>query len=81
MFWAVQQSGFDPGSAQAYQTNPQPQQKGEVLRGGAHYRRGDAGKGTAIGATAEGLKRGFQEPGNKRAGQSQSMAPLPAQDT
>ena len=87
--WAVQQSGFDPSNAQANQASPQPQQRGEVVRGGARGAAagaaigaiaGDAGKGAAIGATAGGLKKGFQRRDSKRAEQSQSMAPSPAQD-
>jgi len=88
--WAVRQSGFDPSNAQAYQANPQPQQKGEVLRGGARGAAagaaigaiaGDAGKGAAIGATAGGLRRGFQKLDSKRAAQTQATVPSPAQDT
>ena len=88
--WAVRQSGFDPSNAQAYQANPQPQQKGEVLRGGARGAAagaaigaiaGDAGKGAAIGATAGGLRRGFQKLDSKRAAQTQAAVPSPAQDT
>jgi len=87
--WAVQQSGFDPSNAQAYQASPQPQQKGEILRGGARGAAagaaigaiaGDAGKGAAIGATAGGLKRGFQKLDSKRAAQSQAPVSSPAQD-
>jgi hypothetical protein len=87
--WAVQQSGFDPSNAQAYQASPQPQQKGEILRGGARGAAagaaigaiaGDAGKGAAIGATAGGLKRGFQKLDSKKAAQSQAAVPSPAQD-
>lgn len=87
--WAVNQSGFDPSNAQAYQVNPQPQQKGEVLRGGARGAAagaaigaiaGDAGKGAAIGATAGGLKRGFQKLDSKRAAQHQAPVSSPAQD-
>jgi hypothetical protein len=87
--WAVQQSGFDPSNTQVYQASPQSQQKGEILRGGARGAAagaaigaiaGDAGKGAAIGATAGGLKRGFQKLDSKRAGQSQTTAPSPAQD-
>ncbi len=87
--WAVKQSGFDPSNAQAYQASPQPQQKGEVLRGGARGAAagaaigaiaGDAGKGAAIGATAGGLKRGFQKIDNNRNAQSQPAAPAPGQD-
>ena len=87
--WAVKQSGFDPSNVQAYQASPQPQQKGEVLRGGARGAAagaaigaiaGDAGKGAAIGATAGGLKRGFQKIDNNRNAQNQSTAPSPGQD-
>ena len=87
--WAVQQSGFDPSNAQAYQASPQPQQKGEILRGGARGAAagaaigaiaGDAGKGAAIGATAGGLKRGFQKLDSKKAAQNQAAVPSPAQD-
>ena len=67
--WAVQQSGFDPSNAQANQSSPQPQQKDQVLRGGARGAAagaaigaiaGNAGKGAAIGATAGGLKEVFR---------------------
>jgi len=87
--WAVQQSGFDPSNAQAYQASPQPQQKGQVLRGGARGAAagaaigaiaGDAGKGAAIGATAGGLKRGFQKLDSNRNAQNQPVAPSPGQD-
>lgn len=87
--WAVQQSGFDPSNAQANQANPPPQQKGEVLRGGARGAAagaaigaiaGDAGKGAAIGAAAGGLKRGFQKLDSKKAEQSQGAATSQAQD-
>ena len=87
--WAVNQSGFDPSNAQAYQASPQSQQKGEVLRGGARGAAagaaigaiaGDAGKGAAIGATAGGLKRGFQKIDNNRNAQSQPAAPAPGLD-
>jgi hypothetical protein len=64
--WAVQQSGFNPSTAQATRTAPQSQQqKGQVLRGGMRGAAagaaigaiaGDAGKGAAIGATAGVLK-------------------------
>ncbi|MGZ8159721.1 MAG: glycine zipper family protein [Methylobacter sp.] len=87
--WAVQQSGFDPSTAQAGQTSPQTQQKGQVLRGGARGAAagaaigaiaGDAGKGAAIGATAGGLKKGFERRDQKQAAQSQAAAPMPGQD-
>jgi hypothetical protein len=87
--WAVQQSGFDPSKAQASQASPQPQQRGEVLRGGARGAAagaaigaiaGDAGKGAAIGATAGGMKRGFQQRDNNRNAQNQPAAPAPGQD-
>jgi hypothetical protein len=87
--WAVQQSGFDPSNAQAYQASPQPQQKGEILRGGVRGAAagaaigaiaGDAGKGAAIGATAGGLKRGFQKLDSNRNAQNQPAAPSPGQD-
>lgn len=87
--WAVQQSGFDPSTAQAGQTSPQTQQRGQVLRGGARGAAagaaigaiaGDAGKGAAIGATAGGLKKGFERRDQKRAAQSQAAAPTPGQD-
>lgn len=87
--WAVNQSGFDPSNAQGDRANPQPQQKGEVLRGGARGAAagaaigaiaGDAGKGAAIGAAAGGLKRGFQKLDNKRAAQSQAPVSSPGQD-
>ncbi len=87
--WAVQQSGFDPSTAQTSQTSPQTQPKGEVLRGGARGAAagaaigaiaGDAGKGAAIGATAGGLKRGFERRDQKRAAQGQTAAPMPGQD-
>ena len=87
--WAVKQSGFDPSNAQANQASPQPQQKGEILRGGARGAAagaaigaiaGDAGKGAAIGAAAGGLKRGFQKLDSKKAAQNQAAVPSPAQD-
>jgi hypothetical protein len=87
--WAVQQSGFDPSNAQATQAKSQPQQRGEVLRGGARGAAagaaigaiaGDAGKGAAIGAAAGGLKRGFQQRDNNRNAQNQPAAPAPGQD-
>ncbi len=88
--WAVQQSGFDPSNARAAnQASPQPQQRGEVLRGGARGAAagaaigaiaGDAGKGAAIGATAGGLRRGFQQLDNNRNAQNQPAAPVPGQD-
>jgi hypothetical protein len=87
--WAVQQSGFDPSNAQATQSSPQPQQRGEVLRGGARGAAagaaigafaGDAGKGAAIGATAGGIKRGFQKLDSSRSAQNQPAAPAPGQD-
>jgi hypothetical protein len=88
--WAVQQSGFDPSTAQAPQAAPQSQpQKGQVLRGGMRGGAagaaigaiaGDAGKGAAIGATAGGMKRGFERLDQNRAAQSQAAAPAPGQD-
>ena len=87
--WAVNQSGFDPSNAQAYQASPQPQQKGEVLRGGARGAAagaaigaiaGDAGKGAAIGAAAGGLKKGFQKIDNNRNAQNQPAATAPGLD-
>ena len=87
--WAVQQSGFDPSNAQANQASPQPQQKGQVLRGGARGAAagaaigaiaGDAGKGAAIGATAGGIKRGFQKLDSNRNAQNQPAIPAPGQD-
>ena len=87
--WAVQQSGFDPSNAQAAQANPQPQQNGEVLRGGARGAlggaaigaiAGNAGKGAAIGATAGGLRKGFQKIDNNRNAQNQPAASAPGQD-
>lgn len=87
--WAVQQSGFDPSNAQAGQASPQPQQRGEVLRGGARGAAagaaigaiaGDAGKGAAIGAAAGGIKRGFQQRDSNRNAQNQPAAPAPGQD-
>lgn len=88
--WAVQQSGFDPSTAQAAQSAPQTQQqKGQVLRGGARGAAagaaigaiaGDAGKGAAIGATAGGLKGGFKRMDQKRAAQTQAPTPPPGQD-
>ena len=88
--WAVQQSGFDPSTAQAAPASPQPQQKGQVLRGGARGAAagaaigaiaGDAGKGAAIGATAGGLRKGFQKIDNNRNAQSQPAASASGQDT
>ncbi|MEY3289284.1 MAG: hypothetical protein RLZZ419_1526 [Pseudomonadota bacterium] len=87
--WAVNQSGFDPANAPAQQVNSQPQQKGELIRGGARGAAagaaigaiaGDAGKGAAIGATAGGLKKGFQKLDSKKAEQSQTAAPSSGQD-
>lgn len=88
--WAVQQSGFDPSSAQAAQAAAQSQpQKGRVLRGGARGAAagaaigaiaGDAGKGAAIGATAGGLKKGFERRDQKRAAQGQAPTAAPGQD-
>ena len=87
--WAVKQSGFDPSTAQAAPESPQPQQKGQVLRGGARGAAagavigaivGDAGKGAAIGATAGGLKRGFHKIDNNRNTQSQPAASATGQD-
>lgn len=85
--WAVQQTGFDPSTAQAA---PQSQQqKGQVLRGGMRGAAagaaigaiaGDAGKGAAIGAAAGGMKKGFERMDQKQAGQSQAAAPMPGQD-
>jgi hypothetical protein len=88
--WAVKQSGFDPSTAQAAPASPQPQQRGEVLRGGARGAAagaaigaiaGDAGKGAAIGATAGGLKKGFQKIDNSRNAQSQPAASSTGQDS
>ena len=87
--WAVKQSGFDPSTAQAAPANPQPQQRGEVLRGGARGAAagaaigaiaGNAGKGAAIGATAGGLRKGFQKIDNNRNAQSQPAASATGQD-
>ena len=87
--WAVKQSGFDPSTAQAAPASPQPQKKGQILRGGARGAAagaaigaivGDAGKGAAIGATAGGLKRGFQKIDNNRNAQSQPAASATGQD-
>jgi hypothetical protein len=88
--WAVQQSGFDPSTAQATQAAPQTQQQGgQVLRGGMRGAAagaaigaiaGDAGKGAAIGATAGGIKGGFKRMDQNRAAQNQAPAPAPGQD-
>lgn len=88
--WAVQQSGFDPTTAQATQVAPQTQQHGgQVLRGGMRGAAagaaigaiaGDAGKGAAIGATAGGIKGGFKRMDQNRAAQSQAVQPSPGQD-
>lgn len=88
--WAVQQSGFDPSTAQAAQAAPQSQpQQGQILRGGLRGAAagaaigaiaGDAGKGAAIGATAGGIKKGFERIDQKRAAQSQTAASPPGQD-
>lgn len=83
--WAVQQSGFDPTTAQASQQAPQPQQGGQILRGGARGAAmgsavgaiaGDAGKGAAIGATAGGIRSGFKKlDQNRAANQTYQAAP------
>ena len=86
--WAVQQSGFDPTNAQAYQAAPQTQQGGQVLRGGARGAAmgaavgaiaGDAGKGAAIGATAGGIRGAFKRHDQNQAA-SQSYQTAPGQD-
>ena len=88
--WAVKQSGFDPSTTQAAPANPEPQQRGEVLRGGARGAAagaaigaiaGNAGKGAAIGATAGGLRKGFQRIDNNRNAQSQPAASSTGQNT
>lgn len=83
--WAVQQSGFDPSTAQAIQQAPQTQQGGQVLRGGARGAAmgaavgaiaGDAGKGAAIGAAAGGIRGGFKRlDQNRAAAQTYQSAP------
>lgn len=88
--WAVQQSGFDPSTAQATQAAPQTQQQsGQVLRGGARGTAagaaigaiaGDAGKGAAIGAAAGGIKKGFERRDQKQAAQNQAPVASPGQD-
>lgn len=83
--WAVQQSGFDPSTAQAVQQAQQPQQ---VVRGGARGAAmgaavgaiaGDAGKGAAIGATAGGIRGAFKRHDQNQAA-SQSYQAAPGQD-
>lgn len=88
--WSVQQSGFDPSTAQAAQAAPQTQQQGgQVLRGGMRGAAagaaigaiaGDAGKGAAIGATAGGIRGGFKRMDQSRAAQTQAPAPAAGQD-
>lgn len=88
--WAVQQSGFDPSTAQATQVAPQTQQqKGQVLRGGMRGATagaaigaiaGDAGKGASIGATAGGIRGGFRRMDQNQAEQIQAVQPASSQD-
>jgi outer membrane lipoprotein SlyB len=88
--WAVQQSGFDPSTAQAAQAAPQTQQQGEqVVRGGMRGAAmgaavgaiaGDAGKGAAIGATAGGIRGGFRRMDQNRTAQTQAPQTAPGQD-
>ncbi|MBL1265226.1 hypothetical protein JJL52_16285 [Methylomicrobium sp. RS1] len=88
--WAVQQSGFDPSTAQAPQAAPQTQQQGgQVIRGGMRGAAmgaavgaiaGDAGKGAAIGATAGGIRGGFKRMDQNRAAQTQAPVTAPGQD-
>ncbi|WP_340123782.1 hypothetical protein [Methylobacter svalbardensis] len=81
--WSVQQSGYDPNNPPA-QTSGQAQGGAfkEMLRGGARGAAigaiaGDAGNRAAIGATAGGMKRGFQERDNQKQAAS---APPPGLD-
>jgi outer membrane lipoprotein SlyB len=88
--WSVQQSGFDPSTAQVTQITPQTQQQGgQVVRGGMRGAAmgaavgaiaGDAGKGAAIGATAGGIRGGFRRMDQNRAAQTQAVQPVPGQD-
>ncbi|MGR8941769.1 MAG: glycine zipper family protein [Gammaproteobacteria bacterium] len=87
--WAVQQSGFDPSTAQAAQVAPKTQQGGQVIRGGMRGAAmgaavgaiaGDAGKGAAIGATAGGIRGGFRRMDQIRTTQAQAAQSAPGQD-
>lgn len=87
--WAVQQSGFDPTSAQATQPTPQTQQGGQVVRGGARGAAmgaavgaiaGDAGKGAAIGAAAGGIRGGFKRLDQNRAAAQTTYQSAPGQN-
>jgi outer membrane lipoprotein SlyB len=88
--WAVQQSGYDPSTVQAAQAATQnPQQSGQVMRGGMRGAAagaaigaiaGDAGKGAAIGAAAGGIRGGFRRMDQNRAAQTQASQPAPGQD-
>jgi hypothetical protein len=80
----------DPSTAQAAPANSQPQQSGEVLRGGARGAAagaaigaiaGNAGKGVSIGATVGGLRKGFQKIDNNRNAQSQPAVSSAGQNT
>lgn len=73
--WAVQQSGYDPSTAQPSSAGNQGGVAREGLRGGARGAAagaaigaiaGDAGKGAAIGATAGAFKRGFSQHDSNR---------------
>lgn len=87
--WAVQQSGFDPTNAQATQQAQQPQQSGQVVRGGARGAAmgaavgaiaGDAGKGAAIGATAGGIRGGFKKHDQNQSAATQAYQTPPGQN-
>ncbi len=77
--WAVQQSGFNPGMAQAPQTGAD----GSVVRGGARGAAtgavigaiaGDAGKGAAAGAAGGALIGGMRRRDRQRQQQQANAA-------
>ena len=84
--WSAQQSGYDPSNPPVQNTPKLGGAAKETLRGGARGAlagaaigaiAGDAGKGAGIGATAGGLKRGFQERDRQ---QQAASAPPPGLD-
>jgi hypothetical protein len=79
--WAVQQSGFDPGKAQAAPGAP-PQQGGQRVRGATRGAAvgavggaiaGDAGKGAAAGAAMGTMAGGMRKRDEARQQQAQAQ--------
>jgi hypothetical protein len=84
--WAVQQTGFDPTSAQA-SAPPPPPPKGRIFKGAARGAAvgsiggaiaGDAGTGAAVGAATGGLIGGMKQRGQAQQ-QQQAQANQAAQ--